>query len=100
MNPTEQQQAIKPVLKTDTAQKPKRPKQPVPTLDIKASMVNPAWAHEVVKAFELTGQVAAAVASDLEKAAEAATAKALPHDKLKKLIKVAFVRNIGNIGNQ
>lgn len=63
--------------------------------DIKTSILNPQWAAEVVKSYDLTGKLAEKVAAALVVAVEKHLAKVTKREKLTKLIKTATDANIG-----
>lgn len=63
----------------------------------KTSLLNPAWADEVVKAHGLTGPLAKAIAADLAKQAAKYLSKSLNDDKITKMIRTSFGVHVGTV---
>lgn len=63
--------------------------------DYKTPLLNPLWAAEVVKSYDLTGKLAERVAAALAVAVEKQLTKVNNREKLTKLVKAAIDENIG-----
>lgn len=98
------QPSSKPDTNTQPAKAPAKPPKPVVSKSavaspaIKSSLINPAWASEVAKAYGLAGPLAEAVAEYLSNAIAEHLDKVTQPDKLTKIVREAVVECIGKVG--